>query len=75
MDSERRQFLVLEEISDHRIDGKAIAVADEFIISRGGNKNPKKTTRGWELLGQTKEGFSNLVPLKNIKESDPVNLA
>ena len=75
MDSERRQFLVLEEISDHRIDGKAIAVADEFIISRGGNKNPKKTTRGWELLGQTKEGFSKLVPLKNIKESDPVNLA
>ena len=75
MDSERRQFLVLEEISDHRIDGKAIAVADEFIISRGGNKNPKKTTRGWELLGQTKEGFSKWVPLKNIKESNPVYLA
>ena len=56
-DSEGYRFLVLEEISNQPIDLEAITVVDGFIISQGGNKHPKKTTRGWELLTQTKEGF------------------
>ena len=42
VDSEVYQFLLLEEISDHRSDGTAIAVADGFIISRGGKKTSKE---------------------------------
>ena len=31
--------------------------------------------RGWELLTKIKEGFSKLVPLRILKESNPVDLA
>ena len=47
---------------------------DSFIISQGGNKHPKKNTRGWELLNQMRERFSKWVTLKNHKESNPFEL-
>ena len=47
VDSEGRQFLILEYFSGNQSDGTAITVASGFIISRGGNKHTKKTTRGW----------------------------
>ena len=65
----------MEEISDHCSCLMAISVADGFLISLGGNKHPKKTTCGWELLPQMKEGFSKWVPLKDIKDSNPVKLS
>ena len=46
-------------------------MADGFIISRGGNKHQKKTTHGWELLAQMKEGFSKWVSLNDLKEYQP----
>ena len=49
VDSEGHQFLVLDEISDHRSDGTAILVADGFTVSRNGNRIPKKTTQGVNL--------------------------
>ena len=52
VDSEGHQFLILEEISYHQSDGTAITVSGGFIVSRGGNKHPKKTMCGWDLLAQ-----------------------
>ena len=50
-------------------------MADGLIIIRCGNKYPEKTTRGRKLLTQTEEGFSKWVPLKDLKERIPVELA
>ena len=75
VDTEGHQFLVVKEISDHRKDGTAIEVADGFDIGKNGNRHPKKTTRGWELLVQMKEAFSKWIALKELKESNPVELA
>ena len=52
-----------------------IAVDDGLIIIRGGNKHPKKITRGWELITQMKEGFLKWVSLKDIDERNPVKLS
>ena len=60
---------------DHRKDGTAIKVDDGFTIGANGNQHPKKTTRGWELNMKMKEGFSKWVALKDLKESNPVELA
>ena len=65
----------MEEISNNWSDRIAIYVDDGFIIRRGGNKHPKKTTRGWELLTQFKEGFSKWMPLKDIKGVNWVELS
>jgi hypothetical protein len=74
-DSEDRQFLVLEEIIDHAKDNSAITIADGYPISSNGNRVPKKTTKGWKLLCQWCDGSSTWVPLVDLKDSNPVELA
>jgi hypothetical protein len=38
-------------------------------------KIPKKTTQGWQLLVEWKEGGSDWITLKDLKESYPVEVA
>jgi hypothetical protein len=40
-----------------------------------GRKSRKKTTKGWHLLVEWKEGGSDWIPLKDLKESYPVEVA
>ena len=75
VDSEGRQYMLLNEIVDHRKDGTAISISDGFITSKNGNKTPKQTTKGWELLVEWKDGTTNWIPLKDLKASNPVELA
>ena len=75
MDPKGHQILVLEDISYHQINGTYIAVDDGFIINQGRKKYWKKTTRGSELLTQINKGFLQFVPMKDINESNPVELA
>ena len=75
VDSEGHHYQLLKEISEHHSDCTAIKQGNGFIISRNGNKVPKKTTRGWKLECEWKDGSVSWVPLKDIKESYPVQLA
>ena len=36
---------------------------------------PKRTTKGWKLLVEWKDGSSNWIPLKDLKASNPVETA
>jgi hypothetical protein len=74
-DSEGRSFLVLQEIVDHAKDNSALSITDGFTESFNGNRVPKKTTRGWKLLCQWRDGSSSWVPLVDLKDSNPVELA
>ena len=75
IDSEGNQFLLLNEIQDHRKDGRAVSRANGFILSSGGNRHPKKTTAGWQLLVEWKDGSMDWVALKDLKEANPLELA
>jgi hypothetical protein len=75
VDDEGRQHLVISEISDHRKNATALSVADGFTISSNGNKVPKKTTQGWELLIEWKDGTSDWIALRDVKDANPVELA
>ena len=75
IDSEGRQFLVLEEMTDHRTDDTAIGISDGDTVICNGNKHKKKTARGWEINTKLMESFSEWVLLKDLKESNPVDLA
>jgi hypothetical protein len=74
-DSEGKQFLLLEEISDHKRDQSAISIDEGFMTSRNGNKVRKKTTRGWKFKVEWKDGSSSWIPLNELKASNPVELA
>ena len=52
-----------------------IAVDDGFIIIGGENYHPKNTRNEWELLTQTKKGFTKWVLLKGLKEINPVKIS
>jgi hypothetical protein len=74
-DSEGNQYVILKEICDHKKDGRAILKEDGFTTSKNGNKVPKTTTKGWNLLVEWKDGSSDWIALKDLKESNPVELA
>lgn len=74
-DSEGHHYQLLQEISDHKKDGSAIRISNGFIESKGGKRTAKKTTRGWKLLVEWKDHSVDWIDLKDLKASNPVELA
>jgi hypothetical protein len=66
---------VLDEVIDHAKDNSAFTIADSYTISSNRNRVPKITMKGWKLLCQWCDGSSTWVPLVELKESNPVELA
>lgn len=71
VDEEGRTHLILKEITGHRKDHKAVAEDDKEYVS--GKK--RITTKGWKLECAWSDGTTSWVPLKDIKESNPVEAA
>ena len=74
-DSEGHHYQLLAEISDHHADATAISKKNGFIKGRNGNRHRKMTTRGWKLEVEWKDGSVSWVPLKDLKASNPLELA
>lgn len=75
VDDEGRHFQLIDEITDHRKDGSALTKDDGFHTNKAGVKSKKTTTRGWELLVTWKDGTSDWVKLKDLKDSNPIEVA
>ena len=56
VDSEGHHYQVLTEMTDHKKDDSAIAKVDGFINSISGNLHRKRTTHGWKILLEWKDG-------------------
>ena len=55
-DHEGRCYQIFSEISDHRKDDTALSVAEGSYLTRAGNPISKKTTRGWHILIEWRDG-------------------
>ena len=66
---------LLDKIIDYCTTGKEVKQQDAFITTRTGTKRRHETTIGWELLVQWKDGSTNWITLKDLKESYPVQVA
>jgi hypothetical protein len=75
VDSEGHQYVLMKEISEHRKDETAVPASEGWIEMPNGQKVRKQTTRGWQLLVEWKEGRSDWITLKDLKESYPVEVA
>ena len=76
VDDEGHTYQLLKEIIDHRKDeSEAVKVEDAFVTSRNGNQVPRRTTKGWSLCVEWKDGSQSWVPLKDMKEAYPVQVA
>ena len=66
----------MKEISNHKKCWNALSVSEGFHVRKGSNQRiPRKTTRGWELLVEWKDGSMDWIKLSALKESYPVQLA
>ena len=75
VDPEGRRDLIIEEIVDYSRDPKyAVKKGDEFFHSKG-RKHRRRTTSGWKLLARCKDGSEQWIPLKDMKESYPVQVS
>ncbi|KAI2506535.1 Reverse transcriptase (RNA-dependent DNA polymerase) [Fragilaria crotonensis] len=73
-DTEGNQYLLLAGIIGHRKDESALDRADAFI-QKGSNRHVRKTTKGWKLCVEWKDGTTSWERLADLKESNPVELA
>jgi hypothetical protein len=56
----------MKEISDHQRNNTAVPTSDGWITMQNGRKVRKRTTRGWQLLVEWKEGGLDWIDLKDI---------
>jgi hypothetical protein len=52
-DDAGRQQAILDEIIDHKRDGRALRVDDGYVTTKRGRRVPKNTTKGWKILCQS----------------------
>jgi hypothetical protein len=75
VDAEGRSYSILREIVDHRTNGKALSKDDASKMTKRGREQLRHTTQGWDIQVEWKDGSTSWVPLKDLKESNPVELA
>ena len=73
-DSEGNQYLLLAGIVDHQRDSTAVERSDMYV-KQGSNRHLRKTTKGWSLCVEWKDGSTSWERLVNLKESNPVEIA
>ena len=65
----------MQDIVDHRVNGREVKKVDAFIISPNGGQRRTETAKGWDILFQWKDGSTSWESLKDVKESYPVEIA
>jgi hypothetical protein len=71
VDAEGNEFLVLKDIIGHRSNSKAVKKTDAAFLD--GSK--RITSAGWEIEVSWANGDSSWLPMKDVKESNPIELA
>jgi Reverse transcriptase (RNA-dependent DNA polymerase) len=76
VDADGYSTYMLREIIDHRTTQDALKLDDAYYFDkRSGKQKLKQTTKGWELCVRWNDESTTWVPLKDIKESNPVEVA
>ena len=75
VDQEGNRHVLLDELIDYKVNGCEVKLQDAFITTGTGTRRRRETTIGWELLAQCKDGSTNWVSLKDLKEAYPVQTA
>ena len=74
VDDEGNSTGFLSEIIDHQRSDEAVSVENGFT---GGGSNPKPviTTKGWKIKIKWKDGNVDWLPMGQVKNSNPIELA
>ena len=75
VDDGGHQFSILKGIVDAKADETAVKKANGWITMPNQLRRRRITTRGWKLKVQWEDGSESWVPLRVLKESNPVETA
>ena len=75
VDEEGKQHQIFKEIVSHRKKKTAIDKADQYRIGKDKRKTKKKTTAGWDLEVEWRDGSTSWLPLKELKETNAIEVA
>lgn len=75
MDETGITHTMLRDIVDHRRTNDAISKDDGYFVLKYGAKVPKQTTKGWDICVEWRNGETSWIPLKDIKVTNPVEVA
>ena len=75
VDQDGHTLMLIDEILDHRTNNELLTGDDAYYTDTHGNKRVKRTTKGWEICVLWKDGSTNWIALKDLKDSYPVQLA
>ena len=74
-DTEGKQYEIFKEIIYHKKNARAIPISNGYNIGPNGQKNPNKTTVGWEICIYFINVSTGWIPLKDVKNSNPIKLS
>ncbi len=72
---EGHQYFIFDSIIDHRRLDSAIRLTDQTRIQPHGRAFKWRSTIGWQLCCQWRDGSTSWIDLKDLKESHPVQTA
>ena len=68
------QHLIMKALIDYKKDHQAVAIGDQYVYVKG-KKSKRKTTKGWHICVEWRDGTSTWERLAALKESNPVEVA
>ena len=75
VDSNGHRTLILNAINYYRKSEMAVPIDDKFVFSKTGRKSLINTNKGCYFLCLWKDSSTTWAPLKDLKESNPVDIA
>ena len=74
-DPEGNKYVLLDSLVDFRRSKSALTHADQKVTKQNGRTFLRRSTVGWQLCAQWKDGSTSWEKLSDLKESHPVETA
>ena len=75
VDADGYSHTMLDSIIDHVKTSDAVERSDMFVTTSSGTRRHRETTSGWKFLILWKNGTEEWIPLKLMKEYNPLEVA
>ena len=74
-DPDGHKYVLLDSLIDYRRSTTALCYADQKITGENGRTYMRRTTAGWQVCAQWKDGSTSWEKLSDFKESHPIETA
>ena len=72
VDANGYPYTMLDSIVDYKKSSAVVERDDMFITTKSGTRRHRETTTDWDLLILWKDGTEQWIPLKLMKEYNPI---